>query len=103
MSKPSNKTTTWELIGLIAALVIVCPCRSTISQSLKTLNHLSISSPDASFVGSVECQDCHKVEYDKWLGSHHDLAMDVANGRTPYSVISTMLKSPFTGGDLAFL
>ena len=35
--------------------------------------------PKPAFVGSVECQDCHKVEYDKWQGSHHDLAMDVAN------------------------
>ncbi len=26
--------------------------------------------------------DCHKKEYDKWLNSHHDLAMDVANEKT---------------------
>jgi len=26
--------------------------------------------------------DCHKKEYDKWLNSHHDLAMDVANETT---------------------
>ena len=34
---------------------------------------------EATFVGSATCKNCHKVEYDKWKGSHHDHAMDVAN------------------------
>jgi hypothetical protein len=25
------------------------------------------------------CIECHKQEYDKWTGSHHDLAMQIAN------------------------
>ncbi len=46
---------------------------------LKTPKALLSANTEATFVGSVECEDCHKPEYDKWLGSHHDLAMDVAN------------------------
>ncbi|MBW1860538.1 MAG: tetratricopeptide repeat protein [Deltaproteobacteria bacterium] len=30
----------------------------------------------------MKCLDCHKKEYDKWLDSHHDHAMDVANEKT---------------------
>jgi tetratricopeptide (TPR) repeat protein len=78
MSKPGNKTTTWELIGLIAALVIVVSLPVYYFSTVKNIEPPAVSSHEANFVGSVECQDCHKVEYDKWLGSHHDLAMDVA-------------------------
>jgi len=35
--------------------------------------------PYATFVGVKKCIECHKQEYEKWKGSHHDLAMDVAN------------------------
>ena len=35
-----------------------------------------------SFVGGQKCAECHKNEYDKWRGSHHDLAMDEANDST---------------------
>ncbi|MBC2743841.1 MAG: hypothetical protein HGJ93_12540, partial [Desulfosarcina sp.] len=35
--------------------------------------------PAAAFVGSEACRDCHQSEYDKWKGSHHQLAMAVAS------------------------
>ena len=38
--------------------------------------------PPATFVGGQKCAECHKSEYDKWQGSHHDLAMDEANEAT---------------------
>ena len=34
------------------------------------------------FVGSEMCADCHAEEHEAWLGSHHELAMQVANERT---------------------
>ena len=79
MNRPSDKTTNWELIGLIAALVIVVSLPVYYFSVVKNTDQVVISNPKVSFVGSTECQDCHKPEYDKWLGSHHDLAMDVAN------------------------
>jgi tetratricopeptide (TPR) repeat protein len=33
-------------------------------------------------VGSDACRDCHQNEYDKWQGSHHQLAMAVASDET---------------------
>ncbi len=46
---------------------------------VKNGNDVVIATPASTFVGSVECRDCHNREYDSWEGSHHDLAMDVAN------------------------
>ena len=36
----------------------------------------------SQFVGSNTCSACHKEQFDKWQGSHHDLAMQVANDST---------------------
>ncbi|SDP74230.1 tetratricopeptide repeat protein [Desulforhopalus singaporensis] len=36
----------------------------------------------AVFIGSPKCADCHRVVYDKWQKSHHDLAMDKASDAT---------------------
>ena len=36
----------------------------------------------SAFVGSLKCKECHQKEYDKWLNSNHDHAMDVANETT---------------------
>ncbi|MGQ1891366.1 multiheme c-type cytochrome [Thermophagus sp. OGC60D27] len=52
---------------------------------------LAVSTPDqisfqqkqrADFVGKESCKDCHLGEYNDWVGSHHDMAMDVANDST---------------------
>ncbi len=37
---------------------------------------------NAQFVGSRNCRDCHEQQYEKWQGSHHDLAMDIATEQT---------------------
>ncbi|HVY55846.1 MAG TPA: multiheme c-type cytochrome, partial [Thermodesulfobacteriota bacterium] len=34
------------------------------------------------FVGGKTCAECHKPEYELWLGSHHGLAMQEANDGT---------------------
>ena len=66
------------MIGLIAVMVIIVSLPVYYFQVVKSTDETVISNPEPAFVGSVECQDCHKLEYDTWLGSHHDLAMDVA-------------------------
>jgi len=35
-----------------------------------------------TFAGSLKCQECHQKEYDKWLNSNHDHAMEAANEKT---------------------
>ncbi|MDF1546284.1 MAG: tetratricopeptide repeat protein [Bacteroidales bacterium] len=36
----------------------------------------------AKFVGKQTCIECHQQEYDLWLGSDHDRAMDTASSET---------------------
>ncbi|MFO0944796.1 MAG: multiheme c-type cytochrome [Planctomycetota bacterium] len=36
----------------------------------------------AEYVGRNRCIQCHQVEYEKWKGSHHDRAMEVADSKT---------------------
>jgi len=36
----------------------------------------------ATYVGRQSCVQCHQEQHQDWLGSHHDLAMDVANEET---------------------
>ena len=35
-----------------------------------------------SYVGAQSCAACHEDEYRQWRGSHHDLAMQIADNRT---------------------
>ncbi len=37
---------------------------------------------EPTFVGSAECRLCHEAAFNDWLGSHHDLAMQVASDST---------------------
>lgn len=36
----------------------------------------------ARYVGTPACATCHQAQYQAWQGSHHDLAMQVANAST---------------------
>ena len=40
-----------------------------------------VSGP-ATFVGSSQCESCHQGEFADWMGSHHQLAMQVADSDT---------------------
>jgi tetratricopeptide (TPR) repeat protein len=37
---------------------------------------------DANYVGDKSCKNCHQEAYKDWKGSHHDLAMQIANENT---------------------
>lgn len=36
----------------------------------------------AEYVGAASCKQCHEAEFKAWTGSHHELAMQVANAST---------------------
>jgi tetratricopeptide (TPR) repeat protein len=93
MSQPGKKTKRWELAGLIAALIIVLSVPAYYLSVVKDSDSHMLQDPQAIFVGSIECQDCHQPEYDNWQGSHHDLAMDIANEN---SVLGDFNNSEFT-------
>ena len=73
--------TNWKITGIIATLVIVLSIPAYLVKQ-KYMTEKVIESPSADFVGGKKCAECHKREYDKWQGSHHDLAMDEANQNT---------------------
>jgi tetratricopeptide (TPR) repeat protein len=74
----------WKIAGFIATLVIVLSIpiyylqieKAGIPQRAKAEERL------ATFAGSLKCKECHQKEYDKWLNSNHDHAMDLANEKT---------------------
>ena len=37
---------------------------------------------DSEFLGDQKCKECHKEEYKKWQGSHHDKAMQKADNNS---------------------
>lgn len=82
MSKLTDKTTTWEWLGLIAALAIVIsiPTYYFAFENNRSMDVVIEAGP--AFVGSAACKDCHNPEFETWEGSHHDLAMAVANTDT---------------------
>lgn len=68
----------WQIAGLMATIIIVIsiPLSILVQRDIKVL---SDETDSAQFVGRKVCLDCHKKEYDLWLGSDHDKAMDTAN------------------------
>ena len=68
------------ILFLITLLLFSC-----ISDS-KQNNYYEISKTSHSdidgYVGDVACIDCHQTEVDLWKGSHHDLAMQIADEST---------------------
>ena len=73
----------WKITGVIATAVIAfsIPFYYLKTRDTERLPKIA-AAPPATFVGSESCKSCHKPEYDKWKGSHHDFAMDVANKAT---------------------
>ena len=74
----------WKITGIIATIIIVlsvplCILKATYIRSSADGVRAELEN---SFAGSKKCGECHKGEYDKWLGSHHDLAMAEANEKT---------------------
>ena len=80
MNKTSSDICRWERVALVAAVLILLSPVGYLLKSQKA-EPLPAARP-AEFVGSEKCKICHESAYDKWHGSHHDLAMDVANDQT---------------------
>lgn len=43
---------------------------------------VSLTQSPAEFLGSTQCAGCHASQYQRWTGSHHDLAMQHATADT---------------------
>lgn len=75
-------TNTWKIIGLVSTLIIVLvfPAQWMKYQNLEQRDLPRAERP--LFVGGETCIECHKIEYDLWKLSDHDLAMTVASDET---------------------
>ena len=79
----TNPTYTWRLAGFIATLLILLSVPAyLLRESYLAAKEDGSMEMQAGFVGKETCIECHKVEYDLWIGSDHDLAMDHANDST---------------------
>ncbi|OQY04790.1 MAG: hypothetical protein B6I20_02465 [Bacteroidetes bacterium 4572_117] len=67
-------------ISIIGSILLIFFFISLIKCSLNKKKQLSHTKP--TFVGSKTCVECHKKEFDDWVGSDHQLAMDTANAKS---------------------
>ncbi len=71
----------WEIAGLAALAVIVLMVPLSLLRSVPE-GPGALDATEAAFVGTAACRECHEAEYDRWQGSDHDRAMDVATDST---------------------
>jgi len=61
------------LIITLAGLIVACSPEDKVSAPVDT---------PADFAGSNACAACHEQQHNEWQGSHHELAMQIANSRS---------------------
>lgn len=68
------------MLALVGALILLLPAYLLIKTYSQQPDRAAIEEPH--FVGRETCIECHLPEYNDWVGSHHDRAMDIANDTT---------------------
>ncbi len=72
----------WRLIGVAATAVIVLSVPAwVIRRGAEGAGGAEVVGA-ATFVGRETCRPCHQQAFEKWQGSDHDLAMDIATDET---------------------
>ena len=66
-----------KFVGLLPLVVALNACTEAPPEPAAP-----VTDREPAFVGSAECRSCHEAEFADWLGSHHDLAMQVADEST---------------------
>lgn len=67
-----------KTIYFLIFVVLVSSCSSDKKENYSAVKEKSIA-VTSTFVGSESCKACHQDEFKDWKGSHHDLAMQVAD------------------------
>jgi len=69
----------WSIASLVALAVIVIAIPIYALHELERRESRPTEQPaESTFVGREACIDCHTDAYERWLGSDHDNAMDIA-------------------------
>ena len=69
----------YKIAFLILSCILLYACKKDGYVEIKDDKKQFVST---SFVGSNTCVACHKEQFNKWQGSHHELAMQIANDST---------------------
>ena len=69
----------YKIAFLILSCILLYACKKEGYVEIKDDKKQFVST---SFVGSNTCVACHKEQFNKWQGSHHELAMQIANDST---------------------
>jgi predicted CXXCH cytochrome family protein len=70
-----------KYISLLSLLFILACADKTVNKPAETDTNESIGLSN-NYVGDKQCAECHNQEFNEWQGSHHDLAMQIANDST---------------------
>ncbi len=73
-------TVTIGAVAVVAAMGLIARSvrRTDFTRELSNANPPPAAIPPPTFVGSNACGDCHQAELKRWIGSHHQLAMQPA-------------------------
>ena len=66
---------------LVLFVLSVCLC-ACVKDKYESSKSETFHTGANTYVGSNNCISCHEEAYNTWKGSHHDLAMQVANDST---------------------
>jgi len=74
----------WKIFSIGATLIILIFISLYLTKGVNNSSTVKLGNVKSAlrFVGSDKCSECHKKEYEGWLNSHHDRAMDVASEKT---------------------
>lgn len=90
---PANGLRAWTTAAMAAAVVIVVAIPVSLLRPRPGNVPGDAAQAPATFVGSPACRDCHTSAFQKWMGSDHERAMDVASDKT---VLGDFNNSTFT-------
>jgi tetratricopeptide (TPR) repeat protein len=71
-----------KLTSVALLLIAASGCDRSGDETPDTPPAPTAATGEARFVGAATCAGCHEVETASWSGSHHDLAMQPADGST---------------------
>ena len=68
----------WKIIGFAATVVIILSFPLYLIKFSYT-KKAEMRQDYVAYTGGESCTECHKLEHDLWLESHHAKAMDTAS------------------------
>lgn len=81
----THRTSTTNTLIITLFLMLCISCNSKKNDYEPAIAPIFTSTkriPDSLFLGDQNCKTCHKQQFDKWQGSHHDKSMQIATRET---------------------